>query len=205
MSVAASFVGGQVLLAARAPARAEYAGIVRFLDIQVRKLDVDVRVGVEATASLVLTEGPDSVIVATGAHAYVPPVPGADGKHVVTDRDVLLDVTTAGENVVVVDDVHTQQGLSTAELLLDDGKRVEVISRLFYAGQDAGITSIAPLYARLFAGVDTVVLSMGSRSTDGLYRELKGRVAELYAVGDCVAPRGVHQAILDATRAARQL
>ena len=107
-----------------------------------------------------------------------------------------------------------------------------------YAGQDAGITSIAPLYARLFTkgvilsphtelraiegstvvvanvytgaarrieGVDTVVLSMGSRSTDGLYRELKGRVAELYAVGDCVAPRGVHQAILDATRAARQL
>ncbi len=234
----AAEVGGQVLLAARAPARAEYAGIVRFLDIQVRKLDIDVRLGVEATASLVLAEGPDSVIVATGAHAYVPPVPGADGKHVVTDRDVLLDVTTAGENVVVVDDVHTQQGLSTAELLLDGGKRVEVISRLFYAGQDAGITSIAPLYARLFAkgvilsphtelraiegsavvvanvytgaarrieGVDTVVLSMGSRSTDGLYRELKGRVAELYAVGDCVAPRGVHQAILDATRAARQL
>ena len=60
-------------------------------------------------------------------------------------------------------------------------------------------------YGRDLEGVDTVVLSMGSRSTDGLYRELKGRVAELYAVGDCVAPRGVHQAILDATRAARQL
>src|SRR5207247_9356622 len=59
--------------------------------------------------------------------------------------------------------------------------------------------------ARRIEGVDTVVLSMGSRSTDALYRELKGRVAELYAVGDCVAPRGVHQAILDATRAARQL
>src|SRR5438128_2148326 len=120
----AAEVGGQVLLAARASARAEYAGIIRFLDIQVRKLDVDVRLGVEATASLVLAEGPDSVIVATGAYAYVPPVPGADGKHVVTDRDVLLDVTTAGENVVVIDDVHTQQGLSTAELLLDGGKRV---------------------------------------------------------------------------------
>src|SRR5438445_6414266 len=104
----AADVGGQVLLAARAPARAEYAGIVRFLGIQVRKLDVDVRLEVEGTASLVLAEGPDSVIVATGAHAYVPPVPGADGKHVVTDRDVLLDVTTAGEHVVVVDDVHTQ-------------------------------------------------------------------------------------------------
>ena len=50
-----------------------------------------------------------------------------------------------------------------------------------------------------------MVLSTGSRSTDALYRALKGRVPALYAVGDCVAPRGVHQAILDGTRAARAI
>jgi pyruvate/2-oxoglutarate dehydrogenase complex dihydrolipoamide dehydrogenase (E3) component len=49
------------------------------------------------------------------------------------------------------------------------------------------------------------VLAAGSRSTDDLYRALRGEVPELYAVGDCVAPRGVHQAILDATRAARAI
>jgi N,N-dimethylglycine/sarcosine dehydrogenase len=231
-------LGGQVLLAARAPARAEYAGIVRFLAAQVGKLAIDVRLAVEATASAVLAERPDTVIVATGSHPFVPPVPGSDGKHVVTDRDVLSGEAEVGANVVVVDDVHTQQALSTAELLLEQGKRVEVISPLFYVGQDIGVTSIAPLYKRLFTagviltpgtelravegsavivanvysgverrveGVDTVVLSAGSRSTDSLYRALKGRVAELYAVGDCVAPRGVHQAILDATRVARAI
>jgi thioredoxin reductase len=231
-------LGGQVLLAARAPARAEYVGIVRFLVAQVRKLAVDVRLGMEATPSAVLAERPEAVIVATGSHPFVPPVPGSDGKHVVTDRDVLSGEAKVGANVVVVDDVHTQQALSTAELLLQQGKRVEVISPLFYVGQDIGVTSIAPLYKRLFTegvvltpgtelravegsavivanvysgverrieGVDTVVLSAGSRSTDSLYRGLKGQVAELYAVGDCVAPRGVHQAILDATRVARAL
>ena len=231
-------LGGQVLLAARAPARAEYAGIVRFLAAQVGKLAIDVRLAVEATASAVLAERPDTVIVATGSHPFVPPVPGSDGKHVVTDRDVLSGEAKVGANVVVVDDVHTQQALSTAELLLEQGRRVEVISPLFYVGQDIGVTSIAPLYKRLFTagvvltagtelravegsavivanvysgverrveGVDTVVLSAGSRSTDSLYRALKGRVAELYAVGDCVAPRGVHQAILDATRVARAI
>jgi mycofactocin system FadH/OYE family oxidoreductase 2 len=231
-------LGGQVLLAARAPARAEYAGIVRFLAAQVRKLAIDVRLAVEATASAVLAERPDAVIVATGSHPFVPPVPGSDGKHVVTDRDVLSGEAKVGANVVVVDDVHTQQALSTAELLLEQGKRVEVISPLFYVGQDIGVTSIAPLYKRLFTagvvltpgtelravegsavivanvysgverrieGVDTVVLSAGSRSIDSLYRALKGQVAELYAVGDCVAPRGVHQAILDATRVARAI
>jgi dimethylglycine catabolism A len=231
-------LGGQVLLAARAPARTEYAGIVRFLAAQVRKLAIDVRLAVEATASAVLAERPDTVVVATGSHPFVPPVPGSDGKHVVTDRDVLSGEAKVGANVVVVDDVHTQQALSTAELLLEQGKRVEVISPLFYVGQDIGVTSIAPLYKRLFTagvvltpgtelravegsavivanvysgverrieGVDTVVLSAGSRSTDRLYRALKGQVAELYAVGDCVAPRGVHQAILDATRVARAI
>ena len=231
-------LGGQVLLAAHAPARAEYAGIVRFLAAQVRKVGVEVRLDVEATAPAVLAEHPDAVIVATGSHPFVPPVPGSDGKHVVTDCDVLSGEAKVGAKVVVVDDVHTQEALSTAELLLEQGKHVEVISPLFYVGQDIGVTSIAPLYKRLFTrgavlspgtelravegsavivvnvysgaerrieGVDTVVLSTGSRSTDSLYRALKGQVPELHAVGDCVAPRGVHQAILDATRVARRI
>jgi len=231
-------VGGQVLVAARAPARAEYAGIVRFLAHQVAKLSVDCRLRAEATADMVLAESPDVVIIATGSHPYVPALPGLDGKHVVTDRDVLLDRAEVGDRVVVVDDVHTQQGLSTAECLLERGRRVEVVSRLFYPGQDIGITSIVPLYRRLFAkgvtltphtdlvavegstvvvantytgsprrieGVHTVVLSMGSRSTDVLYRALKGRVRALHAVGDCVAPRGIHPALLEGARVGRAI
>jgi len=233
-----SEMGGQVLIAARAPARAEYAGIVRFLARQVEKLGVDLRLRVEATAEGVLDAAPDVVIIATGSHPHVPALPGLDGKHVVTDRDVLQGRVEAGDRVVVVDDVHTQQGLSTAECLLEQGRRVEVISRLFYPGQDVGVTSIVPLYTRLFQkgvtltphtelvavegstvvvansftrverridGVDTVVLSMGSRSTDAIYRALKNRVAALHAIGDCVAPRGIHQAILEGTRVARMI
>jgi mycofactocin system FadH/OYE family oxidoreductase 2 len=234
----AAELGGQVLLAARAPARAEYAGIARFLAGQVRKLGVHVRIGLEATADLVVDERPDAVVIATGSHPYIPPVPGGDGKHVVTDRDVLSGEAKVGGSVVVIDDIHTEQALSTAELLLDEGKRVEVISPLFHVGQDIGVTSIAPLYTRLYTkgavltpcselraiegstvivrnvfsgaerrieSVDTVVLATGSRSTDALYRALKGHVPALYAAGDCVAPRGVHQAILDGTRAARAI
>ena len=46
-------------------------------------------------------------------------------------------------------------------------------------------------------GIDTVVLSMGSRSTNALYRALRGRAPVLHAIGDCVAPRDVHHAILE--------
>ena len=54
-------------------------------------------------------------------------------------------------------------------------------------------------------GVDTVVLSMSRRSTDALSRALRHRGAALHAIGACVAPRGIHQAILEGTRVARAI
>src|SRR6185437_3959583 len=117
----------------------------------VAELGIERRLGVEATAELVLAESPGAVGVATGSDPFRPPLPGLDGKHVVIDRDVLLDRAEVGERVLLVDDVHTQQGLTTAEHLLRRGRRVEIVTRLFYPGQDVGATSIAPLYRRLFA------------------------------------------------------
>ena len=72
-----------------------------------------------------LDTAPDVVIIATGSHPHVPALPGLDGKPVVSDRDVLQARVEAGDRVVVVDDVHTQQGLSTAECLLEQGRHVE--------------------------------------------------------------------------------
>jgi 2,4-dienoyl-CoA reductase (NADPH2) len=42
---------------------------------------------------------------------------------------------------------------------------------------------------------DTVVLAVGAKPEDRLYRELEGKVPELYAVGDCVSPRKMIEAI----------
>ena len=113
-----------MVIAARAPARAEYAGIARFLGRQVEKLGVDLRLRVKATVENVLDTAPDVVIIATGSHPHVPALPGLDGKPVVSDRDVLQARGEAGDRVVGVDDVHTPQGLSTAACLLAQGRHV---------------------------------------------------------------------------------
>ena len=46
-----------------------------------------------------------------------------------------------------------------------------------------------------FTGYDSIVTAMGNDAADGLYFALKGRVADLVRIGDCVAPRRVDMAI----------
>ncbi len=58
---------------------------------------------------------------------------------------------------------------------------------------------------RTFRGHDSVVYALGNRAEDALYKELKGRVKELYRIGDCVAPRRVDMAILEGDRVGREI
>lgn len=56
-----------------------------------------------------------------------------------------------------------------------------------------------------FEGYDTIVLAVGNRVEDSLYFALKGKVAELYRIGDCVAPRKIDMAILEGHKIGRLL
>jgi mycofactocin system FadH/OYE family oxidoreductase 2 len=47
---------------------------------------------------------------------------------------------------------------------------------------------------------DWVVLAVPPAPADGLYHELQGRVSSLHRVGDCVAPRRAHAAVIDGRR-----
>lgn len=55
-----------------------------------------------------------------------------------------------------------------------------------------------------FDGYDTIVLDVGNQADDALYKAVKelkkthkGRIEELYRIGDCVAPRGIDMAIIE--------
>ncbi len=50
---------------------------------------------------------------------------------------------------------------------------------------------------------DSIVAACGNHAHDPLSAGLEGQVEELHVVGDALAPRGIHEALLDATRAAR--
>jgi len=50
---------------------------------------------------------------------------------------------------------------------------------------------------------DSVVLAMGKRAQNSLYRELRGRVPGLQLIGDAAAPRVMDQAIYEGHKAGR--
>ncbi len=56
-----------------------------------------------------------------------------------------------------------------------------------------------------FSDYDSVVYALGNRAEDGLYKALKGRVKELYRIGDCVAPRKIDMAILEGENVGRMI
>jgi 2,4-dienoyl-CoA reductase (NADPH2) len=143
-------LGGQILAAARAPKREDCAVIASWLAAQVRKVGVDVRLNSPAAAADVLKHAPDAVIVATGATARVPDLPGVGLPHVATTVDVLLGRVTPGRRVVVVDEDGHYAAPTTADLLAGRGCQVTLITRYFMVGEDIDEGIRSDLYARLF-------------------------------------------------------
>ncbi|MFQ5875184.1 MAG: FAD-dependent oxidoreductase [Dehalococcoidia bacterium] len=58
---------------------------------------------------------------------------------------------------------------------------------------------------RVIEGVTTIVYAGLRRAEDSLYKQLNGKVSQLFLVGDAMAPRRIHDAILEGTRAGRSI
>ncbi len=57
----------------------------------------------------------------------------------------------------------------------------------------------------VFSGYDSIVTAMGNDACEDLYFALKGKVSELYRIGDCVAPRKVDMAIHEGYMAGKRV
>ncbi len=127
-------LGGHVLWQAKLPGLEDRSDIVRWLELQLGKLEVDVRRNTEATPKLIADLGADVVVVATGAtysrtgtsKNQLTPVEGHDIGHgyVLTPENHLLDSEPVGKRVVVYDNTSYEVGPGIAELLADQGKEV---------------------------------------------------------------------------------
>jgi len=132
-------VGGQNIIAGKAAGRQEITGVTRWLLSQISKLDIDLRLCVEADRDTVLKEAPDAVVVATGSIPKEKPFPGEYSyPEVVNTQQILNGEVEAGQNVLLVDLDGHHQATGTAEFLADRGKTVHIITPSLFVGGQLG-------------------------------------------------------------------
>jgi len=96
-------LGGQVNLAAAAPGKKEFLKIIGSMTARMNRWGVAVNLNTPLTPELVEKEKPDLLVVASGARAAVPDVPGLDKPQVVNAWDVLGEKSAwIGHSVVIV-------------------------------------------------------------------------------------------------------
>jgi 2,4-dienoyl-CoA reductase-like NADH-dependent reductase (Old Yellow Enzyme family)/thioredoxin reductase len=229
-----------LILASKVPGRRGFEDAVRYFTYQMGLLGVDIHFGTLVTAEMVLKQGSDAVVIATGANPFIPKIQGANHGNIkiVEMREVVSGDQEVGQNVLIVDYENHLLGLDAAVFLADKGRKVELIHESVYAGGMVDYSTIKTMYTealgkgvlmtpltglkeiqgrtiivynlltnteREIEGIDTVVVCTDGRANDDLYRSLRGKVKELYAVGQCVSPRKLLDSIADGNRVGRLL
>jgi len=143
-------LGGQLLLAAKAPGRDSFEDQAYFEENEMARLGVEVRLQHEADAAAVRALAPDAVVIATGAVPRVPhDVTGLDLPHVVQGWDVLAGKASVGKRVALVSQEDYYQTPIVAEYLASRGAEVEVFHKSVHLGTEIARYSIGMVLRRM--------------------------------------------------------
>lgn len=129
-----SELGGQLLIAAKAPRREGFLDFPRYHQFQVGLLGIDLRLNTAATPEMVAGLKPDAVVVATGSVPRQLEIPGAEQPNVVQACDVLAGQATVGQRVVIISEDDAMETPSVADFLAAQGKQVEILHKWLMMG-----------------------------------------------------------------------
>lgn len=151
-------LGGQITLAAKAPARDQIAGISRWFMLELKRLKVDTRLNTEANADAIRDLKPDIVIIATGGHPFLEQEPNwhADEGLVVSTHDILSGRVEPAKNVLVMDVTSVFPGATCADYIANRGSLVEIVTPDLHVGEGMGGTTL-PVYNKRFSEKDVVL------------------------------------------------
>ncbi|MEJ2153702.1 MAG: FAD-dependent oxidoreductase [Desulfobacteraceae bacterium] len=128
-------VGGQIRLIGKRPGRGAMQGVTRYLKHMLDKHGVEVQTGVTATLEMILEQKPDAVVVATGSVPLTKPYPGEYGPpKVLTGWEVIKGTHPVGDKVLFVDECGGHHAMATAEMLAEQGKKVDLVTSDLFIG-----------------------------------------------------------------------
>lgn len=169
LAEAADDLGGTLRIAARAPQRHGIADIAVWLEQEIYRLGVDVRLSSYLSADDIRSLAPDAVILATGSLPRMDgiqlshpgePIAGIARPHVLSSWDLLLERPPRPvKSAVVIDDVGHYEGIAAAEHLLAQGAEVHFVTRhAAFAHQMEAALSAEPALQRFARGRFTLHL-----------------------------------------------
>ena len=228
-------LGGAFVLAAAAPGKQLLQRPVEYLERQIEKAGVEVRLGEEVTAELVASGEYDAVIVATGARAReITELPGEWEGEFVTVAEVLAGAAgELNEPVAVIGgDVS---GTAAAHALAEEGLAVIVFEKSdgLAGGVPGGargflLEALDELDVEIVCGaevvaagngkltatvagdaqsyeVGSIVVAVGRVAEAGLAEEVDAADCEVFVVGDAQEPRHMQAAVFEGAEAARRV
>lgn len=131
----ANEIGGALRLAVATPGRAEIGNLVEYYRVQLRRLNVELRLGAEATCEQIQAEKPDVVLVATGARPLMPPssflpkVEVAPGSRILSYEEAYSTQWRGTEHVLLVDNEYHAIGMSVADHLVEQKVSVAYLTK----------------------------------------------------------------------------
>nr|WP_300001708.1 NAD(P)/FAD-dependent oxidoreductase [Tissierella sp.] len=220
-------IGGNFYNASMPPFKRDGIKILNYYKNMLDKLEIRVKFGKTAHKEEVLSYGADKVINATGGTPMRPGfIKGIDNSMVTTATDVLQNKSILGQNVVIIgaglvgcetgivlankgrkvtivemadkalpEPVFIQNLMMLNSLIAASGMDIKVSTKLMEIKDDSIIVEKDGQLEEI--ACDNVVLAMGFRPNDALFKDLEEEI-DIVNVGDSVRARKV----LDATREA---
>ena len=132
-------------------------------------------------------------------------VTGADGGSEITilhHQSQILQTPWKVVRVAVTDPTIADIQVLTADQVLIQGLAIGTTDILLWSEDD---TQVLQKKVSVTLDVDSIVLAAGSQPRTQLRESLEGHVSEVFLVGDCVAPRGILEAIHEGSWVGRQI
>lgn len=130
-------------------------------------------------------------------------MPGPSAAEYLADRGVRVEIVT--RFFTVGEDLDQRLKVSVYSRLYQKGVTMTPLTVVREVGRDWVRLANTLTGQERTVEVDTVVAALPGRADDGLAGALEGHGLEVHVVGDALAPRTIHDAILTATRVARAI
>lgn len=217
-------IGGQLYYAVKPPHKQNMELLIPYLERQLEVTGVDVHLNTEISAEEIINMSPDAVICATGVHPAKLSIPGFE--HAVNAKEV-LDGKEVGEKIVIIGGgsvgIETAELLASMgkkvtiiEMMDKLADKMVNVTRTIVLGhlREYGVDFKTSCLCQEIKNdsvvckekdgtiveipANDVIIAIGDRPETSLYEELKGRIPEVYNVGDSASggtiAKGVNQA-----------